>query len=239
MTVLEAPPPRFTAAEVAGIAAQVFGAGGPARDLGSERDQTFLVEGGVLKISNSGEDAAALDLEAAAIFHIARADPGLRVARPQPAPGRGDGLAAYRPAIDGPDGTHFVRLFEHLQGRSAPAHTLSDAALRHYGTTHARLTLALRAFFHPAAGRELLWDVQRAPHLRPLLSSIPDERRRALVRDVLDRFDAHVVPVWPSLRAQVVHGDVTLDNVLLDGDGHVCGIVDFGDMGHSAVAADL
>ena len=84
-SVLEAPPPRFTAEEIAAIAAELFGLRGQASDLGSERDQTFLIDdgaaGGVLKISNLGEDADVLDLEAKAIEHIARVDPDLPVAR--------------------------------------------------------------------------------------------------------------------------------------------------------------
>jgi hypothetical protein len=54
-SVLEAPPPRFTAEEIAAIAAELFGFAARER-LGSERDQTFLIDdgaaGGVLKISN-------------------------------------------------------------------------------------------------------------------------------------------------------------------------------------------
>ena len=76
--VLEAPPPRFTADAVATIAAELFGLEGAATDLGSERDQTFLIddgaEGGVLKISNLAEDPAVLDLECEALPHIGRVD---------------------------------------------------------------------------------------------------------------------------------------------------------------------
>ena len=54
VSVLETQPPRFTPREVAEIAARVFGVHGTARDLGSERDATFLIGEAVLKISNSG-----------------------------------------------------------------------------------------------------------------------------------------------------------------------------------------
>src|SRR5438270_12009311 len=90
-SVLEAPPPRFTAEEIAAIAAELFGLRGAASNLGSERDQTFLIddgaEGGVLKISNLSEDSAVLDLETEAILHISRVDPELPVARPRPTSG--------------------------------------------------------------------------------------------------------------------------------------------------------
>src|SRR5207248_4693248 len=141
-------------------------------------------------------------------------DPDLPVARPRVV-SKGEGAAAYRTTVEGPDGLHFVRLFERLPGRTGGP-DLTDAAVREYGATHARLNLALRAFFHPAAGRELLWDVKQALKLRPLVTSISDVRRRRLVADVLDRFEQRVVPRLPSLRAQVVHADFNLDNVFLD-----------------------
>jgi 4-aminobutyrate aminotransferase-like enzyme/Ser/Thr protein kinase RdoA (MazF antagonist) len=236
-SVLEAPPPRFTAEEIAAIAAELFGLRGVASDLGSERDQTFLIddgaEGGVLKISNLGEDPAVLDLETEAILHVSRVDSELPVARPRPTSG-GD----YRPTFEGPDGPHFVRLFERLHGH-AGGPELDDRALFDYGVTHARLNLALHGFFHPAAGRNLLWHLQSAPKLRPHTSAIPDESQRRIVENVLDRYDQRVAPRWPELRAQVVHGDLNLDNVLLDDQGRIAAILDFGDVGFSAQAADF
>jgi 4-aminobutyrate aminotransferase-like enzyme/Ser/Thr protein kinase RdoA (MazF antagonist) len=243
MNVLEAPPPRFAPDQVAEIAAELFGVAGTAVDLGSERDQTFLIDdgaggGGVIKISNLGEDPAVLDLETEAILHVTRVDPGLPVARPRPASATRRGAESYRPTVQGPDGVHFVRVFDRMHGRLGGAE-LDDDAVRDFAATHARLSLALRGFFHPAAGRELLWDLKRAAELRPLLASIADKQRRRLVADVIDRFEQHVVPRWPLLRSQVVHGDFTLDNVFLDERDRVAGIVDFGDTGHTAEVADF
>jgi 4-aminobutyrate aminotransferase-like enzyme/Ser/Thr protein kinase RdoA (MazF antagonist) len=227
-SVLESTPPRFTSDDAARIAAEVFGVHGSASDLGSERDQAFLLEdgnsGGVLKISNSGEDETVLDLEEAAIAHVAAVDPELPIARP---------LAA-RETFDG----HHVRLFERRHGRKAGPE-LDDASVQAIGAVHARLCLALRSFFHPAAGRELLWNLREAPRLRLLLEEIGQPDRRALVGRVLDRFEARVAPEWERLRAQVVHGDFNLDNLLLDEHDRVAGILDFGDCCHTAIAADL
>jgi 4-aminobutyrate aminotransferase-like enzyme len=234
LSVLAAPPPRFSAAEVEAIAADLFDLHGEARDLGSERDQTFLVEdggdGGVLKISNVGEDPAVLDLEANALLHLARVDPELPIARQRPAAGR--------PTVEGPDGTHFVRLFERMPGRPGGPE-LADDAVFAFAATHARLTLALRGFFHPAAGRDLLWNPAQAPRLRPLIASIPDAGRRHIVERVLDRFEQRVLPWWAYLPAQVVHCDFNLDNVLLDERDRVSGITDFGDISFSARAGDF
>jgi 4-aminobutyrate aminotransferase-like enzyme/Ser/Thr protein kinase RdoA (MazF antagonist) len=231
LSVLAASPPRFSAEEAAAIAAELFDLGGDAVDLGSERDQTFLIEdggaGGVLKISNLGEDPPVLDLETNALLHIGRVDPELPIARLR-------GAAT----VDGPDGPHFVRLFERMQGRVGGA-DLADDAIFAFAATHARLTLALRGFFHPAAGRDLLWNPAQAPRLRPLAASITDADRRGIVERVLDRFEERVLPRWAYLPAQIAHGDFTLDNVFLDERDRVAGIVDFGDMSFTARAGDF
>jgi 4-aminobutyrate aminotransferase-like enzyme/Ser/Thr protein kinase RdoA (MazF antagonist) len=236
-SVLEAPPPRFTADDAAAIAAELFGLTGSAEPLGSERDQTFLIEdgsdGGVLKVSNLGEDPVVLDLETGAILHTLAVDPGLPLPRPRLAR---DG--SYRPTVDGPDGPHLVRLLERLRGHVGGPE-LEDDAVRAFAATHARLGLALRGFFHPAAGRELLWDLHHVANLRPLVPSVDRAQRRRLVEAVLERYEERVAPAWPRLRAQVVHGDFNLDNVLLDERDRVGGIVDFGDIAHTALVADF
>ena len=227
-SVLDSSPPRFTAGEAAEIAAELFGVHGSASELGSERDQAFLLEDGgagrVLKVSNSGEDTATLDFEEAVIAHVGAVDPDLPIAR----------QLAPRATFDG----HHVRLFERRRGyKGGPE--LDAAAVYGIAAAHARLCLALRAFFHPAAGRELLWDIHATPRLRPLLAEIEIPERRALVARAVDRFEERVLPEWPRLRAQVVHGDFNLDNLMLDEHGGLAGILDFGDCCHTALAADV
>jgi 4-aminobutyrate aminotransferase-like enzyme/Ser/Thr protein kinase RdoA (MazF antagonist) len=228
LSVLETQPPRFTSDEAALIAAEVFGVKGRAVDLGSERDATYLIDdgagGAVLKISNLGEDAAVLELEQAAIAHLTRVDPELPVARPLHERG------TY--------GGHHVRLFERLHGRTGGA-SLDDSAVYEFAATHARVNLALRSFFHPAAGRELLWNIRNTPKLRPLLDSIDDTGRRDLVARVIETFERDVAPRWRRLRGQIVHGDLTLGNVLLDESERISGIVDFGDCGYTAQVGDF
>ncbi|HVL53319.1 MAG TPA: aminotransferase class III-fold pyridoxal phosphate-dependent enzyme [Vitreimonas sp.] len=243
--VLTSVPPSFTDAEAAQIAERLFGLVGHPSRARSERDQTFLFAGErpvVLKISNAAEDAARLDMEALAVQRVAAIDPELPVALPWLVPaGAGDPAdpASYRATVDGPLGVHHVRMYDRLPGRaSVPGSTLSDEAVRAWSAMAARLARALRGFWHPASRRVMLWDVQHALRLRDLLPVVPDAATRAIVARTLDRYEEVVTPVWPSLRAQVLHTDLCADNVLVDDDGTVTGIIDFGDMSFSALVVE-
>jgi 4-aminobutyrate aminotransferase-like enzyme len=225
---------------VAAIARRSFGLVGRLTPLVAERDQNVRLdmEGGerfLLKVQNPADDRAVVEMQTEALLHVERADPGLPVMR---VVRTADG--APWAEVPGPDGrTYRVRAFTFLPGRRVEAPELTPAAIRGIGRVTARLGRALRGFFHPAAGYPILWDVKHAPELRPLLPHVADPARRAQAERVLDRFEERVRPTWPALRAQVIHGDVTLDNVLFDEGLRVSGIVDFGDMSHTALACDL
>ena len=256
--VLQAQPPAFSPEQACEIGRGTFGIEATgARSLGSERDQAFMLTGpsgsgiAVLKVSNPAEDPAMLDMEAMAAKHASRCDPGLAIALPRRRPAYAsplaDGpgvverdLAGFRVRwIHGGAG-HWVRAYDVLPGRiRLDPLTLPDSALTAWGETTARLGLALRGFIHPSAIRRLPWDVQHAARVRPMTTSIAGREARAAVSTVLDRYEAAVAPRWGLLRAQVIHSDLTTDNVLADDAGMITGIVDFGDMTHTALIADL
>jgi 4-aminobutyrate aminotransferase-like enzyme/Ser/Thr protein kinase RdoA (MazF antagonist) len=237
---LASPPPAFGDEAARQILGTAFGVTGSLTALAGERDQNFRVDTAdgqrfLFKISNPADTRPILDMQTAALRHIEQVDPGLPVMRVIPG-------AAGEPwaEVPGPDGRLYpVRLFTFLPGHTMAAAALSTAAIRSIGQTTARLGRALRGFFHPAADYGILWDITRLPALRPLLGHIPDGARRAQVERVLDRFEARVAPVLPRLRAQVIHADVSLNNVLLGEDLQVSGIVDFGDMTHAPLVCDL
>ncbi len=242
--VLLSPAPLFSPDEAVAIAANFGVRAASAVDLGSERDRTFLLLDdrddrlAVMKVSNAAEAEATLDMEADIVAHAARVDPDLPIARPRPVPGdpHGPRRLSCRSAL----GTHWVRMYDIVpgHGRHDPR-LLDDRALAAWGRTTARLGRAMRGFVHPSAIRVMPWDVQHAGSTRTMLDAIADPTARTSVARVLDRFDEVVVPRWPALRAQVVHGDLTCDNALVDDDGFITGIVDFGDMSHSALMADV
>ncbi|MGH2416721.1 MAG: aminotransferase class III-fold pyridoxal phosphate-dependent enzyme, partial [Candidatus Limnocylindria bacterium] len=85
----------------------------------------------------------------------------------------------------------------------------------------------------------ILWDQQRLPQLYPHAALVEPGPRRDLLERVLARFSERVLPALPTLRSQVIHNDVTLDNLLVDAEGTVTGIIDFGDMAHTALVLDI
>ncbi|HEX6140501.1 MAG TPA: aminotransferase class III-fold pyridoxal phosphate-dependent enzyme [Candidatus Limnocylindria bacterium] len=233
--VLHATPPSLTAADAERLAHELFGVDGPAEPMVSERDQNFRIGGDwVLKVSNPAEDPAVVEMEVAATQHVATVDPGLPVPLPRPAL-NGSPIAVAR--VTGAE--HRVRLLPLVAGRNPDPAELTSGQLREIGEVTGRLSHALRGFFHPAAGRPILWDQKHLPDLAEHVPLIGDERRRAQVERILERFMERVLPRLPALRAQVIHNDVTLDNLLVGEDGHVSGVIDFGDMAHTALLLDV
>src|SRR6266851_5641963 len=238
---LESTPPAFGEEAARQILREGFGVESSSLNpLAGERDQNFRVDTAdgqrlLFKISNPADGRSILEMQAAALRHIERVDPGLPVMRALTT-GAGESWVE----VPGPDRrTYLARLFTFLPGQVTANTALTTEAIWSHGQLTARLGRALRGFFHPAADYEILWDITHLPKLRPLLTRVSDGPRRAQVEWVLDRFEARVAPALPGLRAQVIHGDMSLDNVLFDDDLRVSGIVDFGDMTHAPLVCDL
>ena len=235
---LTTPPPALSPTDAEDVARVAYGLDGTASPLDSERDQNFKITARessfLLKVSNRADDIGALEMQTEVALHIGRCDPALPVMQPLPAR---DGGHFAKVESDGHE--HVVRLFTFLPGTMVTATELHGAALYDFGVTVARMGQALRSFFHPAAGYKILWDLKHTPDLRRLLPSEPDKERRKVVTGVLDRFENYVAPSMFGLRAQVIHNDLTLDNVLLDDAHRVSGIVDLGDTTHTALVCDL
>ena len=237
--VLDTAPPTLSPSDAEAIARSTYGLDASAEPLVSERDQNFRLtdaDGGawILKVSNAAEERAVVEMEVAAVERIAALDPELPV---PVARATRDGLPIADAGTSG--ASHIVRLLPVMPGRTADPADLDHDAIAGIGAVVARLGRALRGFFHPAAGRVILWDQQHLPRLFDNASLIEDPRRRDLLDRVITRFETRALPRLPLLRAQVIHNDVTLDNLLLDEGGRVTGIIDFGDMAHTALVLDV
>jgi len=238
-TVFEAPAPAFSIEEAESIAQKAFGIRASAQPLVSERDQNFQLRAKdgntwVLKIANPAENPALLDMQTAALLHMAETDPSLAIPRVKTTH---DGLLFHE--VDGADGRRFiVRVLSYLPGQLLEDATLHPALLRDVGAVTARLARALRGFFHPAARHELLWDLTQSPALLTRTHHIEDQGRRRIVEEVLNHFEAKVLPQLKLQRAQIIHNDVDGLNTLVDGN-RVTGVIDFGDLIHAPLVCDL
>lgn len=223
------------------LAAEHYGLIAAVHRLDSERDQNFRLrtQDGcefVLKIANPAEDRAVTNLQTEALLHLAAADPGLPVPRIFPAR---NGMTELDIAFD--DGsTRVVRLLSFLAGTPMHAVEASAALRRNLGRCAAKLARGLRDFSHSGANHKLLWDLQHAAELRPLIDAVPGERR-GLVEQVLGAFETRALPVLPNLPSQPVHNDLNPHNIVVDPKTHadVAGIIDFGDLTWTARVNDL
>lgn len=228
--------PRFSVEEATHLARRFFGIDGESSPLPSERDQNFCLKTRdgtkyVLKVAQSAEERAVLDLQNAALRHVAEHSPSLAVQRPVPTIA-GEEIVT----VAGADGrSHFLRLMTWLDGELLVHTAPHDAALlTSLGAALADLDLALRDFSHPAMCRKLLWDLRHADLALEHAQLLSTEQQT-----VVQEFMALWADVdWRKLRAGVIHGDGNDYNVLVR-EGRVVGFLDFGDMLHSSVVCDL
>jgi len=103
-----------------------------------------------------------------------------------------------------------------------------------------RVDVALEAFTHPADRRGQVWDIRHFHELTELVEHTPDAEHRGLAERVFQLFEATVVPSLDDLETQVIHGDFSPYNVVVDAEreGYVTGVIDFGDTVRSAVIFD-
>jgi Ser/Thr protein kinase RdoA (MazF antagonist) len=223
------------------LAGKHYGLPAAARRLDSERDQNFRLQTPdgreyVLKVANPAEDREVTNLQTATLFHLAAADPDLPIPRVFPALN-----GAHELDIPFDDGsTRVVRLLSFMAGIPMHAVNPSTTLRRGLGQCAARLARGLRNFSHSGARHKLLWDLQHAAQLRPLIDAVPADRR-GLIEDCLGGFEARALPVLPGLHQQPVHNDLNPHNIVVDPGNHeqISGIIDFGDLTFTARVNDL
>jgi len=234
--------PDFTVQDAERIAHELYGITAEAKEFYAERDRSYYLraEDGrefVLKIVHEEEDEANIALQIEALTWIARQDPVLPIPRVQRA---GDGATiAHRLSAAGRK--HPVWMLSYLPGTPMMERESDRSTLCELGRFAARMDRALRGFFHRAAGREIVWDARMAPRLAPHLALIEDAADRQLLEGIIAQFSADVMPKLDGLRAQIIHNDMNLHNVLVakNQPDRITGLIDFGDMIHAPLIVEL
>lgn len=235
-------PPQLSVQDAESLARRFYGRDLRAQDLSGERDRNFRMEGQdgskfLLKFSNPAEACDIVNLQTCVLNHLRRTASALPVPHPVAAV---DG--AYETLIRLDDGrASILRMLTFLPGVPLSQTTRTRAQRRALGHCLARLDQALEDFSHPAAQHELLWNVAAAHRLNGMMDSIADAPRRKLVQRFMTDYETITLPRLTSLRAQVIHNDFNLGNVLMDPiqTDVVAAIIDFGDVVQGPLVGEI
>ena len=207
--------PIVSPAEALELADRVYGLKGTLKLLNGERDANFLIRSScgafVLKFINPAEDPGVISFQTQALLHIERHGAHLPVPRVLPALS-----GEVEPKVLVSEQTLTLRTVSYLDGISQNLGKPSVALMRELGTSLAEINLALNDFQHPAAHRDLLWDVGHAERIRPYLDNL-DVDQLPLVCALLDSYETSVKPRLAKLAH--VEGLEHLKQAQLEGKG--------------------
>ena len=228
--------PRFTSADALEAALERYGLSGDAAPLPSERDQNFLIADPrrgkfVLKIANREDSAEMLDLQHEAMRRVAARGCGIRVPQVLSSlAGAEVDSVRSRAGVE-----HRLRVLTWVDGTVlAECTPRGGALLESIGASMARVDLALSELAHPAMHRVLQWDLRHAGIARAHAALLPE----VWCERVETAFAQWQTLDWTSLRHGVIHGDANDHNVLAERD-RMTGLLDFGDMVHTAIVCEL
>jgi len=242
MATMVAPPRPLPIERAVALARDRYGLEARVERLSGERDENFKLiaaDGAeyLLKIAHAAEEPSATELSVAALEHVAHSDPTLPC--PRVIAARTGGRHVRFVDHDGSE--RLARLLVFLPGRMVAAASRSQRQRTACGRIAGRLAEALRGFEHPAAYRALIWDVRHTAGVARLLGPLGSFPCRQSTRELLTDMAPLIESQLPPLRQQVVHNDLNTHNILVDpmDEARVTGIIDFGDITHTALVADV
>jgi len=194
----------------------------------------------VLKVMHPARERSLIDLQCSALQHLA--NHASQLALPRVWPTRSSQLSTEIASRDGSQ--RLVWMLTYVAGTVlAKANPHSPELLHSLGRFLGEMDVALASFAHPAARRELKWDLAGALWIRKHVPQIANASRRALVEKFLALYEAEVLPVIPELRRSVVYADANDHNVLVGEPWpwprRVAGVVDFGDMHETITVSEV
>lgn len=252
----ELPSPSVSPSEAEAWAWELFGLRARAVELGSQQDANFLLlptesEGStrgtdstssplaVMKVANGAFDRPRLDEQDRAADWIVQVYPGLRAGGRWAAP---DGSPAESKRVQASSGAHVVRLVRFLGGGTLNGSSyLTPAVVGALGTISGEVSRALSTFPKETRSDVLQWDLRHARRVvEALYGEITDDDLRVRVVSHVRRAADHVESRAGALPLQVIHGDLTDDNVVCSSAGAVIdGVIDFGDLMESWRVAEV
>lgn len=231
--------------EAVRLAAELYELKASAQKLPGEYDHNFhlTADNGaafVLKVMHADRERALIELQCQALAHLAERAPSLQLQRVCPTL-RGELLATVK-TDDGAE--RMVWLLRYVPGDLlAKANPHTPELLFSLGSLLGQVDAALADFSHPAAEREMKWDLARAGWVQEHLHCIEDAARRELIEGLLQRYKTEVVLNLPKLRTGVIHNDANDYNVIVNHakslSRQVISVIDFGDMLHTCTVFEV
>ncbi len=134
---------------------------------------------------------------------------------------------------------YYIRVLTYLDGIFWADHKdRTDVLYTDLGSFLGKMDKALQNFSHAAIHRRYTWDVTTAADAYTNVKYIRDHELRRMVGYFLLQFETEVTPFLPSLRQAYIHNDANDLNILVAND-RIKGLIDFGDMVHSALVGNL
>jgi 4-aminobutyrate aminotransferase-like enzyme/Ser/Thr protein kinase RdoA (MazF antagonist) len=231
--------------EAVRLAREIFSLEASAKSLPGEYDDNFHLSSldgreFVLKVMHPAREQSFVEMQCQALQHLAAHAP--RISLPRICATRGGDAFTVAALSDGTK--RLLWLLTYVPGTVlAKVHPQSPELLRSLGQFLGEISAALLGFSHPAAHRELKWDLSRACWIREYVHYIDDPTQRALVERFLALYESELVPALPSLRRSVVYGDANDYNVLVSPPWpeprKVTSMIDFGDMHHGLTISEV
>jgi len=214
--------------------------GGRLERVATEKDDTFRLRTGsgdhLVKVSPPDEPASVVALQTAAMRFLEGAAADLPVQRVNLTVDGDDNVV-----ISTDDGrTRILRVFNFIEGAVLAQIEPVAGQLERAGEILGRIDVGLERFAHAADRRELVWDIRHFHELTGLVEHTPNAEHRQLAHEAFRLFDRDVVQRLNDLETQVIHGDFSPHNVVVDpqSDDFVIGVIDFGDTVRSALIFD-
>jgi 4-aminobutyrate aminotransferase-like enzyme/Ser/Thr protein kinase RdoA (MazF antagonist) len=194
-------------------------------ELGGNEDLNFLAvtpEGARYVVKASATPRSALEAQSAALEFLAEAVATFDVPSPR--------LTIDGEAVVEIEGTHpFVRVISYVPGEmSVGSRRIVPGVGTALGSVSGEMVAKLASFSHPGLVEGGDWDLREAPRV-----VAGDPSLGSLLAASLERTARLALPV------QVIHGDLTEDNVVLGEDQDFAGVIDFGDLAPSWAVAEL
>lgn len=133
----------------------------------------------------------------------------------------------------------YIRISNFIEGRALTRETATDSLLA--GLARAAATM-LQGFQQVESdiikSHEHDWNLRDALRNKPKMDFIKDPADRKTVRHFFSVFEQEALPQFHTLRKSIIHSDLNEANIIVN-QGALAGFIDFGDVSHAPVIAEL